>query len=292
MKRFLLSIFAIGVMSLSATFTASAADKIRVVVSFSILKDLVEQIGRDAVVVETIIPNNAEPHSFEYTPDSIRKLLNSQLFVINGLGFEPWADKLLRASNYQGQKLVASKGIKALPLRSHGGYDPHAWQDVENVILYVKNIADALAEVQPEKQDYFKSNEAAYSSQLKRLHETITLTFQNIPESQRRAATNHEAFTYYGDAYGITFYGMKVSPVIAEDAKSLSSLIQKLKADRVRAIFLEGVDASRLASQVSKETGIKIGGTLISDTLYDGKKTVTYLEMMRSNTKTIADALR
>lgn len=292
MKRFLLSIFAIGIMSLSAIFPAGAADKIRVVVSFSILKDLVEKIGRDAVVVETIIPNNAEPHSFEYTPDSIRKLLNSQLFVINGLGFEPWADRLLRASNYQGQKLVASKGIKALPLRSHGGYDPHAWQDVENVILYVKNIADALAEVQPEKRDYFKGNEVAYSSQLKRLHETIISTFQNIPESQRRAATNHEAFTYYGDAYGITFYGMKVSPVIAEDAKSLSSLIQKLKADRVRAIFLEGVDASRLASQVSRETGIKIGGTLLSDTLYNGKKAVTYLEMMRSNTKTIADALR
>ena len=294
----LLRLVLIFIFSLAAMAGASAQDAapVKVVASFSIIGDLVKQVGGARADVAVLVGPNADMHGFAPGPAQIRMLRDARLFVINGLGFEGWADRLLKSSGFKGQPLVASRGLKALPAvaEGHGRYDPHAWHAVANVKRYVENIRDALIVVDPDGRATYEANASRYTSELDVLERDIKAAFAPIPRPQRKVITSHDAFTYYGAAYEVSFLAAQgVGNEAQPSAKRLAELIRQIKREQVGAVFLENMSDRRVIDQVVRETGARIGGTLYSDALSDqGGPAPTYIAMMRHNTNLIAGSLK
>ena len=276
---------------LAAVLPARAQERIPVVASFSIIADLVRQVGGERVGVTSLVAANADMHSFQPAPSHARLLTSAKLVVINGLSLEGWADRFVKASGYKGARLVASRGIKALPGGGHGRYDPHAWQEVANVKIYVANIRDALSAVDSANAAEYQKRAADYLAALDGLEAEIIGTFKDIPKP-RRVITSHEAITYYGDAYDIEFLAPQgVSGESEPSAANVARLIRQIKREKA-PIFVENIN-KRLIERIARETGTVIGGTLYSDALSDASGPApTYVEMMRHNTQLIAKALR
>jgi zinc/manganese transport system substrate-binding protein len=284
---------------------AHAADKIKVVASFSILADLVRQVGGDRVEVTALVGPNTDTHVFQPTPADAKKLLDANLVVLNGLGIEGWADRLVKASGYKGPTVVASKGVKPLAAaedgHDHGGKghghernDPHAWQDVANVKVYVANIRDGLASADAAGKPAYDSAAASYLKSLDDVEKEIRAAYADLPKAKRRVITSHDAFGYYGKAYGIDFVAPQGTGGDTEPtAKDVANLIRQIKREKVKAIFVENISNPRLIERIAKETGANVGGTLYSDALSDaGGPASTYLDMMRHNTKLLSEAMK
>jgi len=272
---------------------ASAADQVRVLASFSIIADLVKQVGGERVAVSSLLGPNADMHGFQPSPADSRRVADAQLVVINGLGSEGWADRLVKASGYRGARLVASKNLKPLPGGGHGRYDPHAWQEVANVKVYVANIRDALTAIDPAHKLDYEKKASEYTEQLGTLEADVRAAFKDIPKP-RRVITSHEAFTYYGDAYDIEFLAAHgVAGEAQPSARSIAQLIRQIKREKVTAIFVENISGQRAMDQIARETGAIVGGTLYSDALSEPSGPAsTYIDMMRYNTRLISAALR
>lgn len=280
-------------------------EKIKVLASFSILGDLVREVGGERVEVATLVGPNTDMHDFQPTPAHAKAVAAARLVVINGLGFEGWADRLVKSANYKGARLVASKGVKALTaeIDGHGHshkhkhsdrYDPHAWQEVANVKIYVANIRDALIGIDAAGKDVYTKNAAAYLQKLDALEAEIRELFAGLSEKERRAITSHDAFHYFGDAYGIEFLAAQAAGGNTQpSARDVARLVQQIRKEGVKAVFIENISNPRVIEQIARETGARIGGTLYSDALSDKSgPATTYLDMMRHNAKTIAAALR
>ena len=262
--------------------------RIDVLTSFSIIADLVRQVGGERVNVRPIVAQSQDPHEFQPTPGDVRRVTTARLVVINGLGFEPWADRLVKAANYKGEGLVASKGVKALSVR--GAIDPHAWQDVENAKIYVENIREALSQVDPSSATEYARNATAYRRELDRLHQKIKTAFSAIPKSQRKVVTSHDAFNYFGDAYDVVFLAPQgLSSSSEPSARDVAKVIQQIRDERIKAIFFENALPQQIARQISAETGVKISGKLYADTLDDNVN--SYTKMMRYNYKALIKAM-
>lgn len=305
MRKFLLAVVAFAALALPAQAQEKAQDKVKVLASFSILGDLVREVGGERVDVSTLVGPNTDMHGFQPTPANAKAVAGAKLVVINGLGLEGWADRLVKAANYKGARLVATKGVKALTAETEGHghnhkhahsdrYDPHAWQEVANVKVYVANIRDALTGVDPDGKETYTKNATAYLQKLDALEAEIKELFAGLSEKQRRAITSHDAFHYFGDAYGIDFLAAQgAGGETQPSARDVARLIQQIKKEGVKAIFIENISNPRVIEQIAKETGAKIGGTLYSDALSEANGPApTYLAMMRHNAKTIAAALR
>lgn len=306
-KRILLAGVIAVVAILGIPSLAHAAERIKVVTSFSIIGDLVRQIGGERVAVTTLIGPDADAHVFQPTPADSKSLLDAGLIVINGLGFEGWADRLVKASGYKGARLVASKGLKALAAdddhahdskggtdHGHGRYDPHAWQDVANVKIYVANIRDALIAVDAAGRAHYEAAAASYLRQLDALDAEIKAAFAAIPKERRKIITHHDAFAYYGDAYGVTFLAPQgVTGEAEPSAGALAQLIRQIKREKIKAVFVENLSNDKLVDRLVKETGARLGGRLYSDALSAvGGPASTYLDMMRHNTRLMVEALK
>lgn len=298
----------IGAVSLLAAWAvaprgAMAAEPLRAVATFSILGDLVREVGGDAVMVESLIGPDKDAHGFQPSPDTSRKLLAAGLVVANGLGFDAWVDRLVKASGHKGPVVVVSKGLKALDKpasdghghgHDHGESDPHAWHAVSSVKLYVGNIRDALAAADPPNAAAYAANATRYLARLDALEGEIKSAIGEIPRAERRVITTHQAFRYYGAAYGVDFFGAKgVSDDAEPTAKEIAELIRRIKRDRIRAIFVENVSGARLLERIAAETNASVGGSLYSDALSTpGGPAPTYVDLMRFNTRAIVGALR
>jgi zinc/manganese transport system substrate-binding protein len=276
---------------LAAILPASAQERVPVVASFSIIADLVRQVGGELVAVTSLLGANADMHSFQPAPSHAKLLTGAKLVVINGLGLEGWADRFVKASGYKGGRLVASRGIKALPGGGHGRYDPHAWQEVANVKVYVANIRDALSAADPVNAADYGKRAADYLAALDALETEIAAAFKDIPKP-RRVITSHEAFTYYGDAYDIEFLAPQgVTGESEPSAADVARLIRQIRREKA-PLFVENIN-QRLIERIARETETVIGGTLYSDALSDASGPApTYVAMMRHNTQLIANALR
>jgi zinc/manganese transport system substrate-binding protein len=291
-RRALLGFF----ISLSVAISAGSsqaqstktATKIDVVASFSIVADLVRQVGGERVRVQSIVPINGDAHVYEPKPADVTMIARATLVVTNGLGFESWADRILSTANYSGEKLVASRGVKALSVR--GSIDPHAWQDVANVKIYVNNIRDSLSKVDPDGAASYAQRAEAYQDQLDALDAEIKAAFARIPQAERKVVTSHDAFYYFGDAYNVVFLAPQgVSTDAEPSAKEVAGLIKQIKSENIRAVFIENMSNGRLIQQIASETGVTVGGTLYADAL--GGNVQSYIAMMRHNTKALAKAM-
>ena len=287
-RRFLLaSACALSLLSMHV----HAADKIPVTASFSILGDLVRAIGGERVAVTTLVGPNEDAHVFEPKPTDVKTLLASKLVVTNGLGFEPWAGRLAQAAGYRGETVVASKDVKTRPLSEakkhadHGNTDPHAWQNPNNVVLYVRNIAAGLAKVDPGGAAIYASNAEEYVKELITLDTWAKEQFATIAVGKRKVITSHDAFGYLAAQYGVQFLAPQGVNTEAEpSAKQVAQLISQIRREKIRAVFVENMSNPKLVAQLSKDAGATLGASLYADALSaPGQNGATYLQMMRHN---------
>jgi zinc/manganese transport system substrate-binding protein len=267
--------------------TAFAADKLPVTASFSILGDIVRVVGGDRVNVTTLVGPDEDAHVFEPKPTDVKTILASKLVVTNGLGFEPWAGKLIKSAGYKGEALVASKGVKTRQLKEDGreATDPHAWQNPNNVVIYARNIAAALSKLDAGGASAYQANAETYVKELQTLDAWAKEQFTAIPAAKRKVITSHDAFGYFAAHYGVTFLAPRgVNADTEPSAKQVAQLIKQIQREKIRAVFVENMSDPKLVAQLSKDAGARVGATLFVDALSGPEKPgATYLQMMRHN---------
>ena len=289
----------------SPALWAQATAPVKAVASFSILGDLVRQVGGERVAVEVLVGPGSDAHVFQPTPAQAKLVGQAQIVFSNGLGFEGWMSRLLGTAGYKGRHVVASRGIKPLHNEEAGGHphtgghgheeaDPHAWQSVLNVMAYVGNIAKGLCEADASGCDSYQRNAATYNAELKALDTDIRAIWAAIPATQRKVITSHDAFGYYASAYGVKFLAPQgVSTDSEASAKGVAQLVRQIKKEQIKALFVESISDPRLIAQIGRETGVKPAGELFSDSLSDAKGPApSYLTMMRFNTTALTQAVR
>lgn len=300
MRRILAAALAAAAVALAAlpALAQPLAQPLKVVASFSILGDMVRQIGGDAVTVTTLVGPDGDAHVYEPTPADARAVAAADLVVVNGLGFEGWMGRLTKASGYKGPVVVASRGVKPIEGgHDHGhdhGEDPHAWQSVGNARVYADNIAAGLAKAAPAMADGLRARQAAYAAELDTLDREIKAALAAVPKADRRIVTSHDAFGYFARTYGVTFLApVGVSTEAEPSAGDVAKLIRQMKKDKVKAVFVESIADPRMLEQIARETGARIGGRVYSDALSgpDGPA-ATYTAMMRHNIRQFAEALK
>ena len=279
---------------------AHTAEPLRVVATFSILGDLVQQVGGQRVAVQTLVGLGGDAHVFQPTPTHARQVGQAQLVVSNGLGYEGWMPRLLQSTGYKGPQVIATKGVRPIEGgkdhdhdHDHGHDDPHAWQSVPNAIVYVANIADGLCAADAAGCADYRTGAARTTDALKKLDAEIRAAWASIPLPERKVITSHAAYAYYGQAYGVRFLSPQgVSTESEASAKGVAQLVRQIRRDGVRALFIENVSDPRLIQQIARETGLKPAGRLFSDSLTPpGGGAPTYVDMMRANTQALVRAV-
>jgi zinc/manganese transport system substrate-binding protein len=278
--------------------TACAQEKLKVVATFSILGDFVKNVGGDRVDLTMLVGPNADAHVYSPAPADAKKVADAKVVFVNGLGYEGWMSRLVKASGTKAPVAVATKGIRERKAagghgHSHRGADPHAWQSVANAKVYVANIRDALAAADPQSKAESEANATAYLTKLDDLDREVKEAVAAIPAERRKIITNHEAFGYFQQAYGLDFIAPQgVSTEAEPSARDLARIITQVKKQKIPAVFLENITDARMMQRISQESGARIGGRLFSDALTDANGAApSYIEMMRHNLKTLTAAL-
>lgn len=298
MKNFIVALLlAAGAFGLAGK--ADAADKIKAVASFSILGDMVRQVGGDRIELTTLVGPDGDAHVFEPTPADAKTLANAQILFVNGLGFEGWMDRLEKSSGFQGKVVVASQGVRPRTMteeedgKAEEITDPHAWQSLANGKLYVANIRDGLIAADPDGKAIYEANAAKYLDEIAAEDEAVKAALAKLPEDRRKIITSHDAFGYFGAAYGLKVIAPEgVSTEAEASAKDVAKIIRQIRSEHIPAVFMENITDHRLLDQIAKETGAKIGGTLYTDALSppDGQAP-TYLDMFKNNVGALTAAL-
>jgi zinc/manganese transport system substrate-binding protein len=298
-NRFLPQIGMALTVLLGLSGSAGAADKVKAVASFSILGDMVKQVGGDRVDVAVLVGPDGDAHVFSPTPADAKTLAGAQLFFVNGLGFEGWMERLEKSSGFKGKTIVASTGVKPRSMvEEEGGTpetitDPHAWQDLENGKLYVANIRDGLIAADPDGRSVYVANAAKYLDAIAKEESAVKQALAALPEARRKIITSHDAFGYFGAAYGLEIIAPEgVSTESEASAQDVAKIIRQIREEKIPAVFIENITDHRLLDQIARETGAKIGGTLYSDALSgaDGPA-ATYLDMFKHNVGALTSAL-
>ncbi|MCY3701871.1 MAG: metal ABC transporter substrate-binding protein [Rhodospirillales bacterium] len=318
-KPLLTSAAAIFALALTAPAFAQSDGPIPVVATFSILGDMVKQIGGEHVAVTTLVGPDGDTHVYQPTPADARAISEAEILVVNGLQFEGWLDRLIEASDFRGVQVVATDGIEPMTYEhgadthardgeaghgthtegddhdghDHGALDPHAWQSLGNAAVYVDSITAALAKADPGNASAFYRNREAYVNELEALDSEISRIVAGLPVGSRTIVTSHDAFQYFGRDYGLTFLAPQgLSTESESSAHDVVRLVRQIREQGIRAVFIENVADPRLLKRIADETGTVIGGTLYPGALSgpDGPAP-TYLDMMRHNATTLARAL-
>ncbi|MGO9238345.1 MAG: metal ABC transporter substrate-binding protein [Methylocella sp.] len=274
---------------------AQAPEKLPVVATFSILADFARNVGGERTEVTALVGPNGDTHVYQPKPADAKELGAAKLILVNGLGLEGWIDRLIKASGAKAPVIVTTKGISPQQMREEGRIeeDPHAWQSVANAKIYVANIRDALIAADPGGASVYRANADNYLGKLDALEKEVAAAIAKIPPGRRQIITTHDAFGYFGTAYGFRFIAPQgVSTETEASARDVARIIRQIKAQKVPAVFLENVTDPRLVRNIATESGAKIGGTLYSDALSppDGPAG-SYIEMMRNNIRELAAAL-
>lgn len=263
----------------------------RIVASFSLLADIVRNVAPAGFDVQPLVGADADAHVFEPRPADARRLAEADLVVVNGLGFEGWIERLIKASGYRGPVVVASRDVPVR--RVGGGADPHAWQDLANARRYAATLAQALVDRWPAQAAAVRERAAAYDARLAALDAEVRRPIDAIPREQRRVISSHDAFGYFGAAYGVDFLAAQGWNTHSEpSAAAVGRLIQQIRVQRVRALFVENISDPRLLQRIAQDSGARVGGTLYSDALSGpGGPAATYLDLFAHNARTITAAL-
>lgn len=320
---------ALGLLLAIVTPAAHADEPLQVVTSFSILADMVEQVGGERVEVTSLVGPDSDTHVFSPSPSDARHLAEADLVVINGLQFEGWMERLIDASGYTGTRVVASDGIEPLAAgdaapaehgheehaEEHGGHtehdahtdehahvdehghahgtaDPHAWLDVERGQQYIINIRDGLIAADPAHAEAYRQGAEQYLAELEALDKEIHALLGAIPESQRVVITGHDAFGYFAEAYDVRFLSpVGLNTASVPSAANMARLVDVIRDNNVQALFHENITNPAIIRQLAEEAGLPIAGTLYSGALASQGEASTYAGMMRHNAELIHDGL-
>jgi ABC-type Zn uptake system ZnuABC Zn-binding protein ZnuA len=233
-----------------------------------------------------------------------------------GAGLESWLDNIVQSSGTQATRVVLTNdltmrkageeahghegeagGTKTADDHSHGEYDPHVWQDPKNVMTMVGMIRDALVTADPANTDAYRQNAERYLAQLDEMDNTVLGTLEQLPKAQRKLVTSHDALGYFAARYDFEIIGSVIASLSTEagepSAQDLAALIDSIKAEGVKAIFLENMANPKLVERVASEAGVVIGPELYTDALGPaGSPGATYIDAMQYNAKAIVDALK
>ncbi|OCR21501.1 metal ABC transporter substrate-binding protein [Pseudomonas syringae] len=281
---------------LSAFSLLAQAKPVEAVASFTVIADMVHNVGGDRVHVTSLIGPNGDPHVYEPTPADALALKKADVAFVSGLHLEGWLDRLIKASGYKGQPVVLSDGIKTRSMEEDGKRitDPHAWNSAANGVIYVRNIVVALKKADPEGASVYQANGARYMAQLQELDSYARTQIQSIPAAKRKVLTSHDAFGYFGDAYGVTFLSpLGFSTESEASAADVGKLIRQIKAEHVSAYFFENSGDPRLVKQIADASGAQPGGELYVESLSpaDGPA-ASYAQMFRYNVDKLAAAMK
>lgn len=280
--------------SLLLPLSLSAAEKLQVVTSFSILADMTRQVGGEHIQITNLVGPDADAHTYEPTPDDAKALLKARLIIKNGLGFEPWLDRLVTSTETKTPVISASRGVIPRTLDEDGDSipDPHAWHNLANSELYVSNISKALIAADPAHKADYERNSQAYLKQIYRLLAKAKAKLGSLPPGNRRIVTSHDAFGYLGQAYGIDFMAPQgLSTEREPSAAEVAALITQIRQAKVKALFMENIKDARLLKQIAEESGAHIGGTLYSDALATEGPASTFVGLFEYNLNTLYKAL-
>jgi zinc/manganese transport system substrate-binding protein len=248
---------------------------VRALATFSILGDMVRLVGGDRVEVTTLVGADGDAHVFEPSPRDGVALARADVIVENGLGFEPWLDELVRSAGARGERVVATAGVT--PRRIGRELDPHAWQDVRNAMAMTRAVRDGLAE-------------------LRDLDREVAAQIAAIPPERRRLVTDHDAFGYLADRYGLEVIGTVVGSGTTEGAEpsagDLARLVRRIRDAGVPTVFAENIINPATTREVARAAGVRLGERLYSDALgaADGPAG-TYIDMMRHNVRVLREGL-
>ncbi|RLU10812.1 metal ABC transporter substrate-binding protein [Pseudomonas prosekii] len=291
--RVVLVLFSL-LLSMSISALAAAAEKLQVVTSFSILADMTQQVGGEHIQISNMVGADADAHTYEPTPDDAKALLNAKLIIKNGLGFEPWLDRLVTSTETTAPVISASHGVIPRSLDEDGETvpDPHAWHNLANSELYIANITKALIAADPANRADYQRNSQAYLKQIYALLAEAKNKLGSLPPGNHKIVTSHDAFGYLGQAYGIEFMAPQgLSTERDPSAAEVAALITQIRQAKVKAVFMENIKDARLLKQIADESGAKIGGTLYSDALAASGPASTFAGLFEYNLNTLYDAL-
>ena len=268
-----------------------AEERLNVVASFSILADFVKNIGGDKVNVTSLVGPNGDIHVYAPAPSDAKTVGEVRLLIINGLGLEGWLPRLVQSSGSKAKIITATDGIP--PRIAGAAPDPHAWQSVANVKIYVADIRDALVAADPADAAAFRTNADGYLAKLDGLDREVKAAIASIPPDHRKVISTHSAFGYFAAAYGIEFIApLGVSTESEPSARDIARIITQVKQAKIPAVFLENISDDRLIRRIAAETDAKVGGTLYSDSLTGEKGPApTYIDLVRHNIKALTSAL-
>jgi zinc/manganese transport system substrate-binding protein len=269
--------------------TPAHAEKVHVVATISIIGDVVRNVAGDAVDLTVLVGPDGDAHEYEPTPRDSVNLAHADIIFENGLHLEHWLDKLYAASGSKAKRVVVSQGVRPRIFEDNPQEtDPHAWQDVSNVILYTQNARDALVAIDPAHKDLYAANAKNYIERLQDLDMWVKGQMAQIPADKRKLVTNHDAVGYFARAYGFQIIGAVIPSATTEaadpSAKQTVALINIVKANGVHAIFSENMANPKLAQTLAQEAGVQVGPELYTDALGPaGSPGETYIKMIRYN---------
>jgi manganese/iron transport system substrate-binding protein len=273
-------------------------DKPRVVATSTIIADLAQNVAGDEIQLSGILKPGTDPHVYEPVPADSRVLEEADLILYNGYNLEPGLIKLMNASGGKARKIPVGETVKSLQLdkgKKEVVPDPHVWGSAENAIAMTNAIRDALIDLSPEDRDKFTQKASQLNNELKQLHGWINQQIQTIPENKRKLVTTHDAFQYYGRAYGIAIAGTLIGISTEEQpsAQTVQRLVESIKKIGVRAIFAETTINPALIKTVAEEAGVELArNKLYSDSIgAKGSDGDSYIKMMEANTRSIVQAL-
>lgn len=271
-----------------------ADSKIEVVASFEAISQLAKEVGKDKVSVHTVIPEGQEPHDFELKPENLKSIAEGKVFITNGFGMEPWAEKAIEsAGNKKLTTVVASDGLTPIKLtgeeaKEHGENDPHVWLSPRNTIVMVKNIEKAYAKADPSNKQYYADNAQKIVDDLLKLDEEYKGKFKEV--SKRNIVTGHAAFGYLARDYDLE--QESIEDVYGEgepNPAQLAELVQYAKDNHVTTIFSEEMASPKVSETLAKEVGAKV---VPIDTLEGKEDGKSYVERLRENLEKIYESLK
>ncbi len=289
--KFILLIF-IGIIFFSPL---EAQKKYKVLATASIFSDMAKNIATDEIEVESIVPIGSDPHLYEPTPNDVKAVSAADLILVNGLGFEGWLKKLIDNSGTSAKIVVITNGIEAIQNLSYKNTaDPHAWMNVQNGLIYIKNIKNALIELDPTGKLEYEFNYGIYKQQLETLDDYVVQKISEIPEHKRVLITSHDAFQYYGRRYRITLEPvLGVSTEAEVQTADIRRIISVIRKNEIPTVFIETTVNPKLLQQIAMDNNVSIGGSLFSDSIGDlNSPAPSYYDMIKYNTDTIVEGLK
>jgi zinc/manganese transport system substrate-binding protein len=277
----------LSALLLVVALPVSAQPRLKVVATFSVLGDFVTELGGERVEGATIVGPDTDVHTYQPRPSDARRLAEAQVLVSNGLGFEGWLDRLAQAASFKGRHIVASAGISARP-------DPHCWLDVGCARRYVANIADGLAIADPAGGSFYRARAMVYDRRLAALDTWIRNEIAKVPPERRKAITGHDSFEYFARAYGVKVAAPRGYNTDSEPtARDVAALIREVRADKIRALFVENLTNPALIDEIARDSGAHVGPRLYSDALSKpGGPASSYEAMMRYDVTALVEGMK